>query len=189
MQRCEIRTRPWQSFRAFIRLFGWKYSLFFPCTLLFQYWFCQQKLIPKEPQFKVKRDLIVRTTKKKRKNPYGRQRWPESLFQTPTLLLFQNFWIRVQLFLKFENPTPVQTPATIIEPTVIYPCFYLRNDRTDSCYCRNGKVTPGPLFYKFSTRGPDPGPKEKRRILPESTPVIRIRSHLWWKAIWKTLKK
>jgi len=65
MQRCEIRTRPWQSFRAFIRLFGWKYSLFFPCTLLFQYWFCQQKLISKELQFKVKRDLIVRTTKKK----------------------------------------------------------------------------------------------------------------------------
>jgi len=26
---------------------------------------------------------------------------------------------------------------------------------------------------------PDPDPKEKRRILPESTPVIRIRSHLW----------
>jgi len=25
---------------------------------------------------------------------------------------------------------------------------------------------------------PDPGPKEIRRILPESTPAIRIRSHL-----------
>jgi len=74
------------------------------------------------------------------------QRWPESLFQTPTPLLSQNFWIWVgiliRLFLKFENPTPVQTPATIIDPTVIYPCFYLRNDRTDSCYWRNGKVTP-----------------------------------------------
>ena len=105
------------------------------------------------------------------------QRWPESLFQTPTPLLFQNFWIQVRLF-KFENPTPVQTPATIIHPIVIYPRLSLRNDGTDSCYCRNGKVTtdPGPVFHKFLT--PDPGLKEKPRILPESTPVIRIRSHL-----------
>jgi len=47
------------------------------------------------------------------------QRWPESLFQTPTPLLFQNFGIRVQQFFKFENPTPVQTPATIINPALI----------------------------------------------------------------------
>jgi len=79
---------------------------------------------------------------------------------------------------KFENPTSVQTPAAIIDPTVFYPYFYQRNDRTESCYCRNGKVTPGPgpIFHKFFTPGPDPGPKEKRKILPESTPVIR--SHL-----------
>jgi len=52
------------------------------------------------------------------------------------------------------TPAPVQTPATIIDPTVIYPCFYLRNDRMDSCYCRNGKVTPGrgPVFHKFWLR-------------------------------------
>ena len=103
------------------------------------------------------------------------QRWPESLFQTPTLLLFQNFWIRirirVRLFFKFQNPTPVQTPATINDPTIIYPYFYLRNDHTDSYYCRNGKVTPdsGPVFPKYLTPGPDPSPKEKRRILLEST--------------------
>ena len=42
----------------------------------------------------------------------------------------------------------------------------------------NGKVTPGPVFPKFLT--PDPVPKEKRRILQESRPVIRIRSHLWY---------
>ena len=35
---------------------------------------------------------------------------------------------------------------------------------------------PGPFFPKFLT--PVPGPKEKRRILPESTPTFRIRSHL-----------
>ena len=85
-----------------------------------------------------------------------------------------------RLIFKFEKPTPVQTPATIIDPTVIYPCFYL-NDHTDSCYSRNGKVIPDPVpvFHKFLTQGPDPGPNEKDRILPESTPVIRIRPHLW----------
>ena len=61
-------------------------------------------------------------------------RWPESLFPTLTPLLFQNFWIRARLgvrhFFEFENPTPVQTPATIIEPTEIYPCYYLRKDHT-----------------------------------------------------------
>jgi len=50
-------------------------------------------------------------------------RWPESLFQTPTPLLFQNFWIRVRLFFKFENPTPVQTLATIIAPNIITHVF------------------------------------------------------------------
>jgi len=102
-------------------------------------------------------------------------------FQTPTPFLFQNFWIRVQVrqFLQFENPTPVKTLATIIDPTVIYPYLCLRNDRTDSCYCQNGKVTldPSPVFHKCLT----PGPKEKRRILPESTPVIQIWSHLWYR--------
>ena len=38
----------------------------------------------------------------------------------------------------------LQIPATIIILTVIYPCSYLRNDHTDSCQCRNGKVTPDP---------------------------------------------
>ena len=62
-----------------------------------------------------------------------------------------------------------------------FPMFFLRNGRTDSCSCRNGKVTlvSGPVFLKFFTPGPDP--KEKRRILPESTPVIRAgpASDLW----------
>ena len=113
------------------------------------------------------------------------QRWPESLFQTPIPLLYPNFLIRfrVWLFFKFENPTPVRTPATIIDATVIYPCFYLRNNHTDSCYCRNWKLTLGPVFPKFLTPGLDPGPNEKRRILPESTPVIRIRSHLWFEPL------
>jgi len=113
----------------------------------------------------------------------GKQRWPESLFQIPTPLLFQNFWIKVRIrvrqFFKFENLIPVQTPAAIINPTVIYPCFYLKNANTDSCYCQNLKVAPGPVFPKFMTPVPDPGPKEKRRIRQESTPALRF--HLCWK--------
>jgi len=111
----------------------------------------------------------------------GVQRWPESVFQTPTPLLFQYFGIRVRIrarqFFELENPTPVQTPATVINATLIYPCFYLRNDHTNSCHCRNWKVTPDPdpVFPKFLTPGPDLGLKEKRRILPESTPVVRSR--------------
>jgi len=37
-------------------------------------------------------------------------------------------------FFKFENPTLVKNPATIINTAVIYPCFYLKYDHTDSCY-------------------------------------------------------
>ena len=115
----------------------------------------------------------------------GNQRWPESLFPTP--LLFQNFWIRnrVRKFFKIENPTPLQTPATI-DTIENYQWFYFRNDRADSCCCcRNWKVAPGPVFQKFLTPGPDP--KEKRRILSESTPVLRIRCYLWRKReVWST---
>jgi len=50
----------------------------------------------------------------------GDQRWPESLFQTPIPLLFQNLKIRIRVrirkFFKFENATPLQTPAAI-DPT------------------------------------------------------------------------
>jgi len=55
--------------------------------------------------------------------PGASQRWPESLFQTPTPFLFQNFWILVQEFFNFENPALVQTPATIIDPIVISHAF------------------------------------------------------------------
>ena len=65
-------------------------------------------------------------------------------------------------FSNFMNPTPIQTPATITDPTVIYSCFYLRNDHTDSCYCQNWKVTPDPgsIFHKFLTPRPDPARKK-----------------------------
>jgi len=57
----------------------------------------------------------------------------------------------VKKFYKFENPTPAETPATINEPTVIYPCVYLRNDHTDSCY-RKVTPVPGPVFTNFWLR-------------------------------------
>jgi len=96
----------------------------------------------------------------------GHQRWP--LF--PTSVLFQNFWIwiRARKFFEFENPTPVQIP-TAVDATAIQHCFYLRNDiykyHADSCYCRTG-------FSKFLT--------PQRRILPKSTPALRIRGHFCW---------
>jgi len=34
------------------------------------------------------------------------------------------------------------------------PMNYLRNDDTDSCFCRNQKVTPGTVFHKFLTPNP-----------------------------------
>jgi len=62
-------------------------------------------------------------------------------------------------FFKFKNPPPVQIPATI-DATETKQCFYIINamheDHADSCYCRKSQVTP------------DPGPKEKCKILPES---------------------
>jgi len=99
------------------------------------------------------------------------QKWLESLFQTPTPFLFQNFWIRVRvrLFFKFEHPTPVPTPLqSSIQPWFTH-VFFPRNDHADSCYSRIRNVTPGPVFHRFLTPCPDPDPKEKRRIPPEST--------------------
>jgi len=94
--------------------------------------------------------------------------------------------VRVRNIFKFENPTPLQTPANM-DSTEIQQCFYLRNvmyeNHTDSC-CWKCKVIPGPFFYKFLI--PAPGPKEKRRILPMSTPTLRIRSHLWCRPFWHT---
>jgi len=53
-------------------------------------------------------------------------------FSTLTPLLFQNLSICVRQF-----STSVQTPATVIDSTETYPCFYLRNDHIASCYRRN----------------------------------------------------
>jgi len=43
----------------------------------------------------------------------------------------------------------------------------------DSCYFRKWHVTPhpGPVFHKFFTPAPDPGPRKKRRPWPPMTPT------------------
>jgi len=69
-------------------------------------------------------------------------RWQASLSDS-TPLLFQNILIWILKFFKFENLIPVQTLATIIR-TEIFPCFCLGNDHTESCCCRNWKVTTDP---------------------------------------------
>jgi len=76
------------------------------------------------------------------------QRWPESHFQTPTPLLFQNFKIRtwVRKHFNLENLTSVHTPVAI-NATEIQQWFYLRNgmykDHADFCYCRKGQSDSG----------------------------------------------
>ena len=78
------------------------------------------------------------------------QKWPESHFQTPTPLLFQNLWIRirVQKFSKFENPTPVETPATI--------------DATENQQCRVLSPAPGPKRKTQNPSGVDSGTLDPR---------------------------
>ena len=103
-----------------------------------------------------------------------RQRWPESLFQTP--LLFRNFGIQVRQFFKFENPTPVQTPVTIINPTLIYPCFYLTNDHTDSVTAEIEKWfrIRVRFFPNFWLRI-----RVRKKNAESCRSRLQIRSHLW----------
>ena len=83
-------------------------------------------------------------------------RGDRSHFFRPDSAPVPKFLNPVQQVFKFENPTPVQAPATIMYPTQIYPCIYLRNDYTDSCCCRSSKVTPGLVYHKFLASNPDP---------------------------------
>jgi len=42
-------------------------------------------------------------------------------------------------------------------------------------------VFPDAVFHEILTSAPAPDPKEKRSILPELTPALRIRGHLWYR--------
>ena len=107
-------------------------------------------------------------------NTVENQRWSESNFQTPTPLLFQILWIQIRsrIFFKFDNLTPVQTPATIDE-TDIQQYFYLTNDtmtlikttRTPAT-AENKKWLLVRFFINFCLRIMV---RKKRRTLPDST--------------------
>jgi len=88
-------------------------------------------------------------------------------------------------FFKFENPTPVKTLATIINAILIYPCFYLRNGHTDSCYCRNWKVTPDPVFSNYWIRDRI---RVRKKYAESCRSRLRIRSHLCGKTISEELE-
>jgi len=57
--------------------------------------------------------------------------------------------------------------------------LFLRNDVYKDRAAENKERLriPAPVFHKCLA--PGPGPKEKRRILPESAPELRIPDHLW----------
>jgi len=93
--------------------------------------------------------------------------------------------LRIRIGLGLNNFTVRSAlPATVIDPTVIYPCLYLRNDHTDSCYCRNWKVTPhpGPFFPKLLIPGPDPVLKKMQNPagVDSSIPVWSHLYHLFF---------
>jgi len=80
----------------------------------------------------------------------------------------------------FDIPTPVQTPATIIDSAVIYPCCYLWNDHTDTCYCRNWKVTSIRVrfFPNFWLQV-----RVRKKNAESCRSRLRIRSHLCYSLI------
>jgi len=106
--------------------------------------------------------------------PTPDQRLLESHFQAQTPLLFPKFWIRIRVrvgnFFKFENPSLVQTPV-IIDATDIQQCVYLKKWRLQ----RPHRLL---LLPKMSSDSGS-GSENKRRILMESTPALRIRGHLY----------
>ena len=72
---------------------------------------------------------------------------------------------------KFWNPSPAIFQIWVFDScsdsgynqqsNLNWVMFYLRIHHTDSCYCRNWKVTPGPVFPKFLTSSPGSGSKGK----------------------------
>jgi len=115
------------------------------------------------------------------------KRWPESLFQTPTSLLFKNFWIRVRiririrLFFKFYESDSYSDSGNNHRSNRNLLMFLLKKWPHRLLLLPKLKSDSGSGFdfsqiFDSPTRS---GPKEKRRILPESTPELLIRCHLW----------
>jgi len=78
---------------------------------------------------------------------------------------------------KFENPTPVQTPA-VIEATKIQQRLFLSNDiskdHADSClYCWKQKMSPaGSVFQKIFTPDPIPKKNTESKATPDPWPPL-----------------
>ena len=166
------RPAPFSSACEPTLLQRWPESLFQTRTLLLSQNFSIRVLIWVRKFFKFEKPTPAQT-------PATIQKWQESLFQTPTQLLFQNFGVlvRIRQFFNLENPTPVQSPPAIINPTLVYRCF------TSDMTTQNPATVDIEKWHRIQVRFPKcftqgPGLKRKRRILPESTPVIRNRSHL-----------
>ena len=85
----------------------------------------------------------------------------------------QNFFGGTKNALTWQRGTSSKKGWEPLSPTEIYPCFHLRNDHTDSCYCRNWKVTPDPdpFFPNFWLRVRNKNAESRRSRL-------RIRYHL-----------
>jgi len=113
------------------------------------------------------------------------QRLPGPIFQTPTPLLFQNFWTRiwvqVQQFFKFGNRTPVQTLVTTINATQIYLCFYLKKWPHRLPLIPTLKLTPGPgpFFSRIFDSGSVFWSERKTQNPAGVYSGTRIHGHLW----------
>jgi len=96
-------------------------------------------------------------------------------------------------YFEFENPTSAQDCLPSTQPkfsnafTLEMICIKTRQTPATA---ENKKMTPdsGPVYHNFFIQAP----REKRRILPESIPALRIRGHLCFLAlvggnlIWRT---
>ena len=143
-------------------------------------------------------DLITLTDEQTTKTCLGRHPWRDQRFDLPNITVCCRPDVAGVTFSdsdsapvsKFLNPSPGPAFLQIWDS---YSCsdsgYNHRSNRNLPMFLHKKrphrllllpkwKVTPDPglFFHRFLT--PYPGPKEKRRNLPKSTPAIRFRCHL-----------
>ena len=99
-----------------------------------------------------------------------KQRWPESFFLIP--LVFQNVSLDLESSHIWQSDSCSYSGYHRSNQNL--PMFLLNKWQRKPLLLPKLKSNSGSVFSQILT----PDPKEKRRILPESTPIIRIRSHL-----------
>jgi len=91
------------------------------------------------------------------------QKWPESLFENPTPLLFQNIFIRPGsgIFQIWESDTCSKSGYCRSNRNL--PMFFLKKWPRRLLLLTKLKVTPdpGPVFHNILTPGPDPKQKSE----------------------------